>query len=62
MNREHKADYAEAFNNKGNALKQMGNDSEALSCYENALKFNPNYTEAQQNFDNLIEQIGPQMN
>ena len=38
--------YAEAYNNKGNALKENGEYVLALESYENQLNLNPNYIDA----------------
>ncbi|WP_394697706.1 tetratricopeptide repeat protein [uncultured Methanomethylovorans sp.] len=32
---------AEAWNNKGNALADLGGKEEAITCYNKALKINP---------------------
>ena len=41
-----KPDYAEAYNNMGNALKDQGKIEEAIETYNNALSVKPDYAEA----------------
>jgi tetratricopeptide (TPR) repeat protein len=44
-----KPDYAEAFNNRGNALQALKRLDEALASYDKALAFKPDYAEAHWN-------------
>jgi len=44
---ELKPDYAEAFYNRGNALKEMNRLDDALASYDKALALKPDYAEAQ---------------
>ena len=37
---------ADAWNNKGNALYNLGNYNEAIECYNQTLKIDPNYINA----------------
>ena len=41
-----KPDYAEAYNNMGNALREQGNLEEALKAYNKAIDLKPDYVEA----------------
>ena len=41
-----KPDYAEAYNNKGNALKEKGEYKLAAESYEKSIDLNPNYIDA----------------
>ena len=43
---ELKPDYAEAYNNRGNALNKLGENEEATYSYYKALKLDPKYVEA----------------
>ena len=40
-----KPDYAEAYNNMGNALKEQGKLEEAIEAYNKALSIKPDFTE-----------------
>ena len=51
-----KPDYAEAYNNMGNALKEQGKLEEAIEAYNKALAIKPDYAEA---IENLIESCRP---
>ena len=42
-------DYAEAYNNLGNAYKEMEEYNEAILVYEKAIELNPQYYEAYNN-------------
>jgi tetratricopeptide (TPR) repeat protein len=44
-----KPDYAEAYNNMGNALKEQGKLEEAIEAYNKALAIKPDYAEAYNN-------------
>lgn len=46
--------FADAHNNRGNALKRLGRVEEAVPCYQDALKFNPNYVEAHNNLGDAL--------
>ena len=50
--------YSEAYNNKGNAYKSMGELKHANECYSAALKLNPNYVEALSNKANVLTELG----
>ena len=39
-------DYAEAFNNRGNALFDLGRNEDALASYDQALALQPDYADA----------------
>ena len=41
-----KPDYAEAYNNMGDALKEQGKLEEAIEAYNKALAIKPDYAEA----------------
>ena len=53
-----KPDYAEACNNRGNALKDLGRAPEALASYERALALRPDYPQALENISILLGEIG----
>ncbi len=36
-----RSDNADAYNNKGNALRHLGNNKEAIDCYDKAIKLQP---------------------
>lgn len=40
---------ADAWNNKGNALYNLGNYNEAIECYDRALKIDPKNADARYN-------------
>ena len=44
-----KPDYAEAYNNRGNALKDLKRHEEALASYDKAIALKPDYAEAYNN-------------
>ena len=44
-----KPDYAEAYNNRGNALSELKRHEEALASYDKAIALKPDYAEAYNN-------------
>ncbi len=50
--------YAEAHNDLGNALLQVGQDQEAIGHYEQALRISPDYPEAHNNLGFALKQTG----
>ena len=50
-----KPDYAEAYNNMGNAIQDHGKLDEAIVSYEKAISLNPNYAEAYNNLGNALQ-------
>ena len=50
-----KPDFAEAYNNMGNALQRQGKLQEAIEAYGKALSFKPDYPEA---YNNIIMSPG----
>jgi hypothetical protein len=50
--------YAQAFNNLGNLLKETGRLEEAKENYTKALTLNPNYAEAHNNLGFTLQQVG----
>ncbi|MDA9261302.1 tetratricopeptide repeat protein [Planktomarina temperata] len=53
-----KPDYAEAYNNIGNALKEQGKLEEAIEAYNKALAIKPGYAEAYYNMGNALKDQG----
>jgi len=53
-----KPDYAEAYNNMGNALRDKGDPEAAIVSYEQALKIKPDYTDAHNNMGNALKDRG----
>ena len=53
-----KPDYAEAYNNMGNALKDQGKLEEAIAYYNKALSLKPDYAEAYNNMGNTLKDQG----
>ena len=53
-----KPDYAEAYNNMGNALKEQGKLEEAIEAYNKALAIKPDYAEAYNNMGNALKEQG----
>ena len=51
-------DYAEALNNRGNALATLGRRQEALASIERALAIKPDYAEALNNRGNALATLG----
>ena len=53
-----KPDYADAYNNMGNALKEQGKLEEAIEAYNKALAIKPDYAEAYNNMGNALKEQG----
>ena len=53
-----KPDYAEAYNNMGDALKDKGDLEAAIDSYKQALKIKPDYAEAYNNMGNALKDKG----
>ena len=54
-----KPDYAEAYNNMGNALKEQGKLEEALiEAYKKAISIKPDYAEAYNNMGIALQEEG----
>ena len=53
-----KADYAEAFNNRGAAKSELGRHDEALADYEQAIRLKPDFAEAFNNRGNAKSGFG----
>ena len=49
-------DYAEAYNNRGVALKKLKRHDEALASYDQAIAINPDYAEAYNNRGNALQE------
>ena len=52
-----KPDYAEAHNNRGNALKDLKRPAEALASYDKAIALKPDYAEAHNNRGNALKDL-----
>ncbi len=52
--------YADAWNNKGIALRNLGKYDEAIECYDRAIKIEPNYADAWNNKGVSLRKIGQQ--
>ena len=50
-------DYAEALNNRGNALQELKRYDEALASYDRALTLRPDYAEALNNRGNALQEL-----
>jgi tetratricopeptide (TPR) repeat protein len=48
---------ADAWNNKGNALYNLGNYNEAIECYDQALKIDPKNVLVIENRDIVLERM-----
>jgi tetratricopeptide (TPR) repeat protein len=55
---ELKPDYAEAYNNLGNALRDLGKLDGAIACYRRALELKPDYAEAHNNMGVAFRDLG----
>jgi len=53
-----KPDFAQAYNNRGNAYSMQGNNARAIEDYDKALKLVPNYASAYQNRAVAHEALG----
>jgi len=53
-----KPDYADGYNNLGNALNESGYSAEAIKAYLRALKLNPDFSEASNNLGNALRDRG----
>ena len=53
-----KPDFAEAYTNRGNALKELGQLGEALRNYDKAIQINPDYAEAFSNRGATLKDLG----
>jgi Flp pilus assembly protein TadD len=49
-----KPDFAEAHNNLGNTLKELGRLDEAEASYNQAIALKPDYAEAHRNLGNTL--------
>ena len=56
-----KPDYAQAHNNLGVALKDLGKLDEAVACCRRALELKPDYAEAENNLGNALAEQGKQV-
>ena len=54
---EIKPDYAEAYYNMGNALKDKDDPEAAIDSYKQALKIKPNYAEAYNNMGDALKRV-----
>ncbi|BCL33822.1 tetratricopeptide repeat protein [Nostoc sp. MS1] len=50
--------YHEAWNNRGNALRNLERNEEAIASYDQALQFKPDYHEAWNNRGNALRNLG----
>ncbi|MGK7960935.1 tetratricopeptide repeat protein, partial [Crocosphaera sp.] len=55
---EFKPDYDQAWNNRGNALYNLGRLEEAIASYDKALEIKPDYHEAWNNRGNALADLG----
>ena len=53
-----KPDYAEAYSNLGNVLKDQGKLNEAIEAYKKSITFKPEYAEAYFNIGIALKDIG----
>ena len=53
-----KPDYAEAHNNLGNTLQELGRLDEAEASYTQAIALKPDYAEAHNNLGNTLKELG----
>jgi tetratricopeptide (TPR) repeat protein len=49
--------YAIAYNNLGNVLKELGEHQKAISSYEKAIQINPNYADAHYNLGVALQKL-----
>ena len=52
-----KPDYAEAYNNRGNALTDLKRPADALASYDRAIALKPDYAEAYNNRGNALKDL-----
>ena len=52
-----KPDYVEAYNNLGNAFRDLGKLDDAATSYHKALDIHPNYVEAHFNLGNVLQDL-----
>ena len=50
-----KPDYADAYNNMGNAFRDQGNLKGAIDSYQKAIKIKPHYADAYNNLGNVFK-------
>ena len=55
---EIKPDYAEAYNNRGNAYNGLGNYRQAIEDFNRAIEIKPDYAEAYYNRGNAYNSLG----
>jgi len=48
---------AYAYNNKGNALRKVNRQTEAIHCYDKTIELNPNHALAHSNKNLALEEI-----
>ena len=53
-----KPDYADAYNNMGNALKDQSKLEDAIEAYKKALSIKPDYADAYNNMGNVLQNHG----
>ena len=53
-----KPDYAEAYNNRGNALTDLGQLEEAVASYDQAIQIQPDLAEAHSNLSQVLLLLG----
>ena len=53
-----KPDYAEAYNNMGNALQDQDKLDEAIDAYSKACTMKPDYADAYNNMGNALKEQG----
>ena len=53
-----KPEFAEAHNNLGNVLKDLGQLDAAIKCYEKAIAIKPDYAEAHSNLGGIFRELG----
>jgi tetratricopeptide (TPR) repeat protein len=50
-------DIPQAWNNRGNALRRLGQRDEAIASYDHALDLNPNYGLAKQSRESVLKEL-----